>query len=65
MLHKISIQEDGELKNLIDCREQTIRDWLYYKKDHPEYCNYLVELIILLLKELKNEKDNKKKETNY
>ena len=59
MLHKISIQEDGELKNLIDCREQTIRDWLYYIKD-----SNLIELVIVLLKELKNEKDNRAKETD-
>ena len=59
MLHKISIQEDGELKNLIDCREQTIRDWLYHIKD-----SNLIELVIVLLKELKNEKDNRAKETD-
>ena len=58
MLQKISIIEDGELKNIMDCREETIRDWLWWKRDF-----YPIELVIMLLKELKNEKD--KKETNH
>jgi len=59
MLPKISIQEDNELKNILDCKEITIRNWLREKSWY-----YSIDLICLLLKELKNEKDNRTKETD-
>jgi len=49
VISQISIIEDGELKDIIDCKEGTIKNWLYKKKN-----SYIRELVILLLKELRD-----------
>ena len=59
MLQKISIKEDGELKNIMDCKEITIRNWLREKSWY-----YSIDLICLLLREIKNEKDNRTKKVD-
>ena len=51
MFQKISIKEDGKLKDIADCSTETVKDWLFTKTS-----DFIAELIISLLKELRNEK---------
>jgi len=47
-MFQLSIQENGELKDIKDCEEGTVRAWLDWRTT-----KYLIELVIMLLQELR------------
>jgi len=52
----ISIKEDGELKDIKDCRRDTIWRWMMSKEQV-----YLMDLIMSLIRELRRLRDEKLK----
>ena len=55
-MFKISIKEDGELKDILQCKEGTVKNWLREKIQEKGEA-YVLELFCLLLKELRNKKE--------
>ena len=47
------ITEDGELKDIMNCKEGTIRNWLYHQKLGVSTDEYITEVVIILLKEMR------------